>query len=110
MKDVPDIKEHKEPVKFFVSHFANAVDEFKRAGDISNFKADAKIMMEYRYATSSIIHSFLALDSLINYIGYEIFFNEQSGVFIYNAKRSYALNLALNLWKSRRLSVLEKIQ
>jgi len=111
MEKTPKIEAYDVPITLFDNFLAQAIDELQRAGDMSAKKTYKELKIESRYAISSIIHSFLALDSLINYLGFELFFSShpEPDVFIDETERSYALKHVLKLWRNQRLSVLEKI-
>ena len=55
-------------------------------------------MQSHRQAVSSILHSFLALESAINLIGHKLFFDPSSPDYIPPAKRDIPLKLMVDRW------------
>lgn len=60
-------------------------------------------------AISSIMHSYCGLESAVNYIGYQLFFDSESEKYIKEEDRDLPLRRMINNWNSN-LSCLEKIE
>ena len=54
----------------------------------------------HRYSMSSILHSFMAFESALNLIGYELFVDSSSSIYIPPEKRDIPLNLMIDRWWS----------
>jgi hypothetical protein len=85
-------------------HLGNAVDLYRMA----TIKSDEDRDLRYHLAISSIIHSYCGLESLINRIGYDLFFNEDSGKYIAPAKRDFLLKRLLKSWDN--VTIIDKLQ
>jgi hypothetical protein len=95
-------------VNLFDEHLAYAIDQLRLAIETPESKTHDDFRVEWRHATSSVIHGFSALDGLVNYLGFELFFNDKSEHFIKSGDRSYALNQLLKSWG--RFSVVNKVE
>lgn len=56
------------------------------------------LVLSRRLAVSSIIHSFSGLESLVNYFGFELFFNADSQRFVPPNKRDFLLSRMVKSW------------
>jgi hypothetical protein len=85
-------------------HLGHAVDLYRMANNQTEENS------EYRYhlAMSSIIHSYCGLESLINRIGYELFFNEESIKYVAPTKRDFLLKRLLKSWDN--VATIDKLQ
>ena len=108
MKREPEISIFSVSITLFGEHLAQAIDQLRLALATPESKTHDEFRVEWRYAISSIIHGFSALEGLINYLGFELFFNDKSEHFIIESERSFALKQFLKSW--RRLAVLDKLQ
>ena len=92
-------------------HLGYSVDLMRKSKALSKEKNSGwSLMRMTRCATSSILHGFCALESSVNFIGYEMFFYKKSNRFIPVDKRDYLLNKFLKTWdKSNALEKLEFI-
>ena len=80
-------------------HLGYSVDLLRKSRALSKDKnGQWNTIMMKRSATSSILHGFCALESTINFIGYEMFFYQESRHFIPLDKRDYLLNRFLKTW------------
>ncbi|KAF2327604.1 hypothetical protein [Flavobacterium nitrogenifigens] len=59
-------------------------------------------------AISTILHSFCGLESAVNLIGFEIFFNKESQRYIEESKRDFALKRMVKSWNAS-IACLDKI-
>ena len=62
-------------------------------------------ILEGRNAFSSIIHAYCGLESAINGIGYELFFNTDSSIYIPPERRDFPLARMIDAWHGRMQSV-----
>ncbi len=62
-----------------------------------------------RSALSSIIHAYCGLESAINAIGYELFFNPDSNIYVPSERRDFPLTRMIDTWHGRMQSV-DKLQ
>ncbi|MBI1794277.1 MAG: hypothetical protein HYR70_08795 [Chloroflexi bacterium] len=108
MKQEPEINLFSVTIELFSEHLAYAIDQLRLAIEIPKSNHPEQFRVEWRYATSSMIYGFSALDGLANYLGFELFINEGSEHFIKDNERSYALKQLLKSW--RRFSVLNKVE
>lgn len=58
---------------------------------------------------SSIIHGFIGLESFVNFLGHELFFNGDSHLFLNIEKKDIPLKKLLNSWNSN-LQLTEKVE
>ena len=84
------------------THFGQALDCLLKCRD------DLKhSMIENRNAISTIVHAFLGLESAINLVGDNLFFNNESHIYISLDNRDYALNRLIQNWAT--MPTLKKI-
>jgi hypothetical protein len=62
-----------------------------------------------KHAISAILHGYCALESAINFLGYEMFFNEDSNRFVSLKERDLPLRKMIKAWNSS-LPCLDKIE
>jgi hypothetical protein len=105
MKKESEINLLEQTVTLFNEHLAQAIEEYKLAIQIQN--KTKNVSLEFRHSVSSIIHATCSLDSLANYLGFEMFFNQTSEKYIPLNRRSFALQKLLKDW-GFRLQVLDK--
>jgi hypothetical protein len=90
-------------------HLGHAIDLMRKSKVVS---ATAKTGWEHelvkRCAISSILHGFCALESAINFFGYELFFYQDSQRYIPTEKREYLLKKFLKNWDNSK--ALEKLE
>ncbi len=83
-------------ITLFGEHLAQAIDQLRLVAEMLEPKTRDEFRAEWRYATSCIMHGFSALDGLINYLGFELFFNDKSEHFIF--------------WSNKRVESSERAQ
>jgi hypothetical protein len=87
-----------------IHHLGHAIDLYRMAVEQSAKNSD----LSYHLAMSSIIHSFCGMESVINRIGYNLFFNEDSIKYIVPAKRDFLLKRLIKSWDN--VAITEKLQ
>ncbi|MDP1716233.1 MAG: hypothetical protein Q8L41_15960 [Anaerolineales bacterium] len=92
-------------------HLGHAVDLMRKSKAVSKTaKTGWEKELVQRCAISSILHGFCALESTINYFGYEMFFYKDSQRYIPTETRDYLLTKFLANWdKGKALEKLEFI-
>ncbi|MFN8231149.1 MAG: hypothetical protein U0V03_09545 [Bacteroidia bacterium] len=68
-----------------------------------------KIKQWNKQCLSTIIHGFIGLESYVNFLGHELFFNDESHLYLSLDKKELPLKKLLNSWGST-LPVLDKIE
>jgi hypothetical protein len=107
MKQKPKSNRLKATNTLFEQYLGQAIDEYKIAKSQTRDRAHNK-QIELRHSNSCIIYCTSALDSLVNYLRFEMFLNDESDDFILGQERSFALQKILDLWEYR-LTVLDKL-
>ena len=92
-------------------HLGHAIDEYKRAKKLAAVAYDGfEKSAKDRYAVSSIVHGFCGLESMVNELFEEMFFDTTSAFYVSPENRNPLLRSFLNNWKSKntqeKLSVL----
>jgi hypothetical protein len=83
------------------SHLGHAFDLLHSARSAGADKANAQASeLSHRYAISSIIHAYASLESQINHVGYEMFFQERSKRYVPIDKRSFVLRRFVQSWNN----------
>ncbi len=76
-------------VNLFEQHLAQALDELWQVSDIKESRTHHDFLFEWRLASSCVLHSFYAVDSLINYLAYHYFKDSNSDWYIEPEDRKY---------------------
>lgn len=90
-------------------HLGHAVDQMRKSKVVFKTVENGwgKELVR-RCAISSILHGFCALESAINYFGYEMFFYKDSKRYVPAKSRDYLLNKFLKKWD--KTQVLDKLE
>jgi hypothetical protein len=91
-----------------MTHLSHSIDLMRLAksySDKSQNKSNADLAK--RLILSSIIHAFAGLESFVNLLGYELFSNSDSPIFIPVEQRDFFLNKMAKSWDT--VSCLDKI-
>lgn len=94
-------------IKLFEQHLAQAIDALNSAQAIKKSTRN-DFLIEWRLTTSCILYSFFALESFVNFLGHEYFYNENSSYYILPTDRKYSLKKLLASWE--RLPFLENLK
>lgn len=79
------------------THLSHAIDLMRLAKTYCN-KSQSKRDLGKRFVLSSIIHAFSGLESVVNFLGFELFSNEDSSRFIPVKQRDFLLNKLVKTW------------
>lgn len=90
-------------IKLFEQHLAQAIDELRRALDGKPRENHDDFIVEWRLSTSSILHAVSALESLVNYFGFELYQNKKSENYVSENDRSFALKKVVRSWNNSPL-------
>lgn len=100
---------HTLTISLVDTHLSHALDLFRRSNKLlRDSKTVYNITLAQRCALSSIIHGFCALESMANYIGFEMFFNSDSKRYITPDKRDLLLERFVKSWD--KTNAIEKIE
>ena len=89
-------------------HLGQAFDLLIQLKEVSSEQAAlGSSVKERRLALSCIIHSFCALESAVNRLGYELFFDPVSEIYVPEEERDFLLNKFIKTWD--RGATLEKL-
>jgi hypothetical protein len=105
-------------VNLFEQHLAQALDELWQVSEMKASRTHDDFLIEWRLSSSCILHSFYAIDSLVNYLAYEYFKNSDSDWYIEPENRIFATETKLKdlqkkpyfdsrldvLWKEQKFS------
>ncbi|MDP8206237.1 MAG: hypothetical protein P9L92_06205 [Candidatus Electryonea clarkiae] len=81
-------------------HISQAIDMYLQARDEALLKNPPYIWIQSRHKSiSSIIHSFSALESVVSETGHQLFFEEDSYLYVPREKRNFALRKVVSNWK-----------
>lgn len=101
-------QKHSFTINFFEQHLAQALDELSKVLEIKESHSHDDFLIEWRSSSSSILHSFYAVDSLVNFLAYEYFENNKSNWYIELENRISVTEKQLKDWQ--RLSFEKRIQ
>jgi hypothetical protein len=88
-----------------MEHLGLSVDLMRKSRVASKSKLTGwQTMLVNRYALSSILHAFCALESTINFLGYEMFFQADSKIFIGCDERTPLLQKYIKSWDNKPAS------
>ena len=107
MKKNPRISLDVISVSLFDQHIAQAIDELQKALALPETGTHEDYLIEWRLSSSCIVHSVSALDSLVNGIGFDYFFNKDTDHFIPDKSRGFSLKRMIKAWDN--LSLLERL-
>jgi hypothetical protein len=86
-------------------HLGLAVDEMNEADELMKNPNESHNSLRARRLTiSSILHAFCAIDSLVNYLGYNRFFYPDSEDYVPPDDREYLLNRQIQSWIKIKLT------
>jgi hypothetical protein len=88
-------------------HMSHAVDALLLSREYSSSQEPNSARFSHRYAISSIVHSWFGFESVLNYVGFQVFRNEESPRFIPKADRDLPLWRLIDSW-GRWLSAIDK--
>jgi hypothetical protein len=88
------------PTSLTADHLSLALETYYDLQDPADYRRKGAI--------STILHSFCGLESAVNLIGFEIFFNKESQKYIEESKRDFALKRIVKSWNAS-ISCLDKI-
>ena len=92
---------HVHTVNLCWTHLGHALDLLRTARSVRKDATNPQAReLSHRYSISSIIHSFAALESAINYFGYEMFFHDGSARYISPEQRSFLLRRFVQSWNN----------
>jgi hypothetical protein len=86
-------------VSLFEQNLAQAIDELCRCVEFKKIEQHDDFIILWRFASSSILHGFCAIDSLVNLLEYEHFENKESTHYIEAENRKCSLK-QLKAWRS----------
>lgn len=95
-------------INLFEQHLAQALDELWKTLEIKKDHSHDEFLIEWRSSSSSILHSFYAVDSLVNYLAYEYFENNKSNWYKEPENRISITEKQLKDWQ--RLSFEKRMQ
>jgi len=105
-------RKHSLTVNLFEQHIAQALDELLEALRIKDRLSHDDFLIEWRLSISCILHSFYAIDGLINYLAYEYFENIVSDWYINPEDRKIITEQQLTKWNQlpfdKRLEIIWK--
>jgi hypothetical protein len=108
MNELPELYERTNNLA--LTQIGQAVDMFLASRDYANStEPPYSWVLAHRYAVSSIIHAFIALESFVNELGYEIFSNPDSPKYISESSRNLALRRFAASW-GKALPVVDKFE
>lgn len=93
-------QKHTFTINFFEQHLAQALDELQEVLEIEEGDSHDDFLIRWRLSSSCILHSFYAVDSLINYLAYEYFENEKSNWYIEAEDRVFVTEKHLKDWQN----------
>src|SRR5262245_33924112 len=83
------------------THLGHALDLLRSARSARKDATNPQAFeLSHRYSISSIIHSFAALESAVNYFGHEMFFHDRSARYIPLEQRSFLLRRFVQSWNN----------
>ena len=89
------------PVSMTILHTAQSIDLYLLARSRKDNPSRPYHWIQSGYASvSSIIHSYSALESVVNMAGHQMFFEEESPLFVPPQRRSYTLKRVVASWKN----------
>lgn len=87
-------------VSMSLVHLSQAIDMYLQARDEASSRNKPYRWIQSRYnSISSIIHSYSAMESIVSETGHQVFFEEDSYLYVSVEKRSFALRKVLSNWK-----------
>jgi hypothetical protein len=95
-------------VNLFEQHLAQALDELWQVLEMKISCTHDDFLIEWRLSSSCILHSFYAIDSLVNYLAYEYFKNIDSDWYIEPENRVFVTEKQLKDWQ--KLSFEQRLQ
>lgn len=107
MKKNPQVSVDTISVILFEQHFAQAIDELREVLSLPEVETHNDYLMEWRLSSSCVVHCLSSIDSLVNGIGFDYFFNKDTEQFIPLENRSFSLMRTLRSWDN--LSLLERL-
>jgi len=87
-------------LNLFDQHLAQALDELWEVLEIREIHSHDDFLIKWRLSSSCILHSFYAVDSLVNYLAYEYFENSKSDWFIEVEDRTFITAKQLKEWQN----------
>ncbi|CAG1012124.1 hypothetical protein ANRL4_04576 [Anaerolineae bacterium] len=84
----------------FEQHLAQALDELRQISEIKEINGHDDFLIEWRLSSSCILHSFYAVDSLLNYLAYHYFDNSDSSWYIEPEDRIFITEKNLKGWRT----------
>lgn len=81
-----------------MTHLSHAIDLVRMATPNLEKRSGYPGEFAKRLSISSIIHSFAGLESVVNFFGYELFFNEDSPRFVPREQREFLLVKMIKSW------------
>ncbi|MBM3179538.1 MAG: hypothetical protein FJZ86_04205 [Chloroflexi bacterium] len=107
-------QKHSFTINFFEQHLAQALDDLWRVGGIEEDYSHDNFLIRWRLSISCILHSFYALDSLVNFLAYEYFENSKSNWYIEIEDREFFTEKHLKDWQKlsfeKRINIVWKEQ
>lgn len=86
-------------VNLFEQHLAQALDELWQVQDLKEVLIHDDFLIQWRVSCSCILHSFYAVDSLVNYLAYEYFSNNKSSCYVEPESRKFITEKDLRDWQ-----------
>ncbi len=102
MKFPTEKTKHRVSINLFEQHLAQSLDELQRALESKQIHSHEDFLLEWRSASTSILHGFCAIDSLVNYLAYEYFENCHSSWYIEPENREFVTEKHLSKWPGKR--------
>jgi hypothetical protein len=87
-------------VNLFDQHLAQALDELWQVLEMKESQDHNDALIKWRLASSCILHSFYAIDSLVNYLAYQYFKNSNSIWYIEPEDRIFITEKQLKDWQN----------
>ena len=75
-------RKHPLTVNLFEQHLAQALDEFWQVQEMKENSSHDDFLIKWRLSSTCILHSFYAIDSLINFLAYTYFENNDSDWYV----------------------------
>jgi len=85
-------------INFFEQHLAQSLDELQKATESKDLHTHEDYLLEWCSSSATILHSFCAIDSLVNFLAYEYFENKNSDWYIEPENREFIAEKQLKDW------------
>jgi hypothetical protein len=95
-------QKHLFTINFFEQHLAQALDELWEVLESKEIHSHDDFLINWRLSSSCVLHSFYAVDSLVNYLAYEYFEDSKSDWYIESEDRIFITDKQLKGWQGLR--------